>query len=656
MGHGKIRPDSTSQLHEQLKSAPIDITKRLNPSSSQRLVILLSFPLLILLAVPFWWYTTSIERLPLPTDRIALLDTARSSLGQKSTILFTADDDAFPKPPPGKAAWDKIQAIETIAEEVTKGVDGIYNQQRPDVRGKRSWDLVWTKNKRKVPPLRVHFRRWDDGNPSFPLEPYIQASEAGFTADPIPLGTLVVPVHRDQLNDRFLRNHYKIALVKSIMAFFESPEKLEIPLHSLAYKPNITLSFVLLNEDASSGGYVRSWDIEGAVRDHIIPHLTPLKQVFNFTIESQLLYHAPLSFEPQHRPTEQEPGEGDLPAALNAAADGDEAAVEVAKQLLQTQGESLWAVEEEDMKIFVNSERWSLDSKSTNNPVLKFLLFVPSSKHRPMRIAVPDAAQSFMIPQFGAVALLNPPSTASSEATFHLPKEALEGSFHLFTQHLYSLLALPSIPDSFHPSPPPSPLHPPSDLVPSLSPWQVDKILRMRTKENSEEARKTLAGIVRLVGKIKEMKLGAGVRDKVLGAVEKLETMDKTSDPLAAFILSRDAVGLANEAFFDPSMMGLLYFPDEHKFAVYTPLFAPISVPIIVGLLKELIAWRKRRKAKSKLLSEKAGGQKHIVVAETPLENDTTAEVKAPEFNKADLRSGTTPMNLRSRKWTDPLN
>ena len=45
----------------------------------------------------------------------------------------------------------------------------------------------------------------------------------------------------------------------------------------------------------------------------------------------------------------------------------------------------------------------------------------------------------------------------------------------------------------------------------------------MRAKENSEEARKTLVGITRLVTKIKEMKVGEGVRGKVLGAVERLE-------------------------------------------------------------------------------------------------------------------------------------
>ncbi len=37
----------------------------------------------------------------------------------------------------------------------------------------------------------------------------------------------------------------------------------------------------------------------------------------------------------------------------------------------------------------------SVDSGSTNNPVLRFLLFVPATKHRPMRLAVPG--ESFLL-------------------------------------------------------------------------------------------------------------------------------------------------------------------------------------------------------------------------------------------------------------------
>ena len=59
-----------------------------------------------------------------------------------------------------------------------------------------------------------------------------------------------------------------------------------------------------------------------------MPHLEPLKDVFNFTIESQVLYHAPLSFEPN----------------MGTAADGEPA----------------WLVTEDNAKTFVNSEKWSL--------------------------------------------------------------------------------------------------------------------------------------------------------------------------------------------------------------------------------------------------------------------------------------------------------
>ena len=105
----------------------------------------------------------------------------------------------------------------------------------------------------------------------------------------------------------------------------------------------------------------------------------------------------------------------------------------------------------------------------------------------------------------------------------HLPLEALEASFHLFTQSLYSLLSLPLNPPYIVQPLPPSPLIPPSPFLTPLSPWQVEQVYRQRTHENAEEARKTLKGIVRLVSKIKEMKVGEGVRGKVLRAVESLE-------------------------------------------------------------------------------------------------------------------------------------
>ena len=140
-----------------------------------------------------------------------------------------------------------------------------------------------------------------------------------------------------------------------------------------------------------------------------------------------------------------------------------------------------------------------------------------------MRLAFPDSAQSILLPQYGSVGILDPPPSIRDADAYHLSTDVLATPFHLFIQHLYSLLALPLNPPYINPSPSASPLIPPNPFIQPISPWQVEQIMRTRTKENSEEARKTLAGIVRLVSKIKEMKVGAGVRNKVLGAVERLE-------------------------------------------------------------------------------------------------------------------------------------
>jgi phosphatidylinositol glycan class S len=35
-------------------------------------------------------------------------------------------------------------------------------------------------------------------------------------------------------------------------------------------------------------------------------------------------------------------------------------------------------------------------------------------------------------------------------------------------------------------------------------------------------------------------------------------------------------------------MLAQLYFPEKHKYAIYTPMFLPIIVPIVLGLYGEL--------------------------------------------------------------------
>lgn len=64
---------------------------------------------------------------------------------------------------------------------------------------------------------------------------------------------------------------------------------------------------------------------------------------------------------------------------------------------------------------------------------------------------------------------------------------------------------------------------------------------------------------------------------------------------------SAQAVTLASRAFFHPGMLALLYFPAEHKYAVYTPLFASAIIPLVAAAIRELRAWNTQRRATSKI-------------------------------------------------------
>jgi GPI-anchor transamidase subunit S len=107
------------------------------------------------------------------------------------------------------------------------------------------------------------------------------------------------------------------------------------------YSPRYHLSFTLLNEDAAAGHSVSKWAVSDAISrkktlichsfietlrhrvGHISPILTRLSVLHNFTIESQVQFHAPLAFKP-------------LPV------------------------DTAFGITPEDLTVFVNSAEWTL--------------------------------------------------------------------------------------------------------------------------------------------------------------------------------------------------------------------------------------------------------------------------------------------------------
>ncbi|EKM76786.1 hypothetical protein AGABI1DRAFT_108623 [Agaricus bisporus var. burnettii JB137-S8] len=462
--------------------------------------IIFSYWTLILLAVPLWWHTTSIQRLSLPESRIN--SRAQEHL-ELPVSLCVADVEI-------KSSLQSF--LDAKARDDSGHWWGVKSRvySRNDCPTTSSY-LVRDSQTTIVRRNEIHL----------PLSNFPDAFET--------LANLINPPLKTNHNNRVVQ-----------------------------YSRQYRLAFTLLNEDASAGSSVSNWDVRAGLVSRIQPILHKLEPLHNFTIESQVQFNGRLAFQPQEN------------------SDGS------------------YGVTPEDLTVFINSAEWSLSSSVSNDPVLHFVLFIPSALRRPLHILSPDGqisrSRSFLLPQWGGIVIYNPPTDDTGKNT-NLPSETNEQIFKEFSKELLSLLGVPMLPNGVkrHIS-----------EAANLSDWQIDALMRRRTAENVKNTQETLTSIVKLVNQIDNMPVKEDVRDDVQGALEALEQSHSARSLGEAFRYSAQATTLSSRAFFNPGMLALLYFPAEHKYAVYTPLFASAVIPLLIAALKEIVAWKKERRASVK--------------------------------------------------------
>ncbi|KAJ7754509.1 phosphatidylinositol-glycan biosynthesis class S protein-domain-containing protein [Mycena metata] len=483
-----VHPEGTTLRDPSKLFFQLDFNRRL---------IIASYWVVIIAAIPLWWHFTSIERLSLPTSRVH--SQAANQLRFPVQIQLENIQDASLPASLQQLMDDRIQR----SPQAWKGLDvRVRNQNGANKPG----DLYTV-----------------TANDNIPF-----ASQRDLTY-PIRAGTLSM-----------LADALSILLVPPTDT------------HRVAqYSPRYRLAFTLLNEDAAAGKSISGWDISDAISRHMSPILNDLSVLHNFTIESQVQFHAPLAFSPL------------------SVADG-------------------YGITPEDLTVFVNSAEWSLSSSVSNDPVLHFVVFIPSASRRPLQIldsrGSPSPSSAFLLPQWGGIIIYNPPPEQESHAP--LPQSALNSVFSTFATQLLALLGVPNLPPDVQTD------------APVLTGWQLDALLRRRALENAKGAQDTLKSIVKLVDQIENMPVGQDVKGDVQDSLTALDQMYASSSTSLNSTLhqSANALTLASRAFFNPGMLALLYFPAEHKYAVYTPLFASAMIPMIATAVREIKAWRKQRR------------------------------------------------------------
>lgn len=133
--------------------------------------------------------------------------------------------------------------------------------------------------------------------------------------------------------------------------------------------------------------------------------------------------------------------------------------------------------------------------------------------------------------------------------------------------------------------------------------WEIDSLLAVMTMAKLSKTSKSLESIKDLVDKVSNIVIEKDVANRMEQASKlSLQSLAfiESGDIVNAYRRSSKAYELSESAFFDPSLLELLYFPHDQKYAIYFPLFMPLSFPIgvsILRLLKSFFLYRRQSKA-----------------------------------------------------------
>ena len=314
---------------------------------------------------------------------------------------------------------------------------------------------------------------------------------------------------------------------------------------SLKYAPTYHITVSLFTPSAAPS----SWEIESALSEYFNPLLESIRGVSNFIVDTQVQLYATFSpsvHEPEYDAEQQ-----------------------------------TWTLREEDLSGFINAAEWPLSPSIGAGPTLNFVLYVPDRSTSPL-VVKGSQASSWLIPQWGGVVILNPQNANATSNAANLSKEAIRPALLTFAHQLLSFLGAPQTP-------------------PSL-PLQLQTLTRIRAASLLLSASSTMGSLARLTVALPSIAIPETVSSAVDTTLIHLRT---TCDALKegrfrdALENARIAEIEAEKGFFEKSMVGQVYFPDEHKVAVYLPLLGPVGVPLVMSALKELRKlWASRKVSK----------------------------------------------------------
>ena len=129
----------------------------------------------------------------------------------------------------------------------------------------------------------------------------------------------------------------------------------------------------------------------------------------------------------------------------------------------------------------------------------------------------------------------------------------------------------------------------------TVSTWALTKLLITKNTEYLNKCIGTLTSLYKLLDEIPNIVISEEIRVHIETALNNHEAAVSSMHRGAI----REAVGHARrayeaseKAFYDASLLSLLYFPDDQKYAIYIPLFLPAAFPVVSSVYRTFLWYR----------------------------------------------------------------
>ncbi|XP_045769999.1 GPI transamidase component PIG-S isoform X2 [Maniola jurtina] len=492
---------------------------------------------LFIIGLPLWWKTTEVYRVALPYDKISEFDTEAHYITTELTVLANDEQTANNLAELLKKEFEQSDVIkfnirkQILPEDLRQTLDAVADEQEALEEVGAAFDT------------KLHNTFYVVQRKPLFQDVWIGGERIAFFRDSKAAPTLIQALKNWIYEPSVLHGARSETADAARQVRFPSGEGFHVVLSVVHPKPQA------MTVDFTAGE---------AVENYIGSFVDELSDLHNFTLKSQWLHLLDFNFQTKETPDTSSWGRH-------------------------------FAVRHDRLPLLLTRLEERAATHVSDKPTVNLALYVVPCDMAPLAIydtnndRVMSTVQAFMSPKWGGVVLGSPTKDECEQKHYTPDVRLIMGTFVAQLRKLLGITDKEKIPGAH--------LETLRSVVPRR--WEVDSLLRIRTLEQVTSAERSLKSLAKLLGEISNIvindEVGASINQAV-DSIHRATGLMRLGDLLTAHHYSQQAFLAAETAFMEPSLLALLYFPDDQKYAIYIPLFLPIMFPVVLSF-KNLVLW-----------------------------------------------------------------